>query len=372
MKRHTRPRQNKGASHVGDRFEVEIGPVAHGGFWIARHDGRVIFVRHALTGERAIVEVTEGSDGDKFWRADAVEILKAASDRVEAPCEFARPGGCGGCDFQHVALRAQRELKAEVIKEQFRRLAKMDVDVTVEAVAGDRNGLRWRTRQTYVGPGRGMRKHRSHDVIEVEDCLIARRDAREPSDASVTETVDAAGITRTFQVASDGFWQVHPGAPRALVEAVLSALDPQVGETVLDLYSGVGLFSSFLAERDTSVTAIEGEKQASEYGAGNVLKARSVTSDVATWLSQNPGETDLVVLDPPRAGAGRKVVAAVADRAPRAIAYVACDPSALARDVATFADLGYRVADLKAFDLFPMTHHVESVALLVPDRVLAE
>lgn len=371
MRRHTRPRQNKGASHVGDRFEVEIGPVAHGGFWIARHDGRVIFVRHALSGERAIVEVTEGSDGDTFWRADAVEILQASPDRVSPPCQYARPGGCGGCDFQHVRVGSQRDLKAQVIAEQFRRLAKIDVDVAVQQVPGDDHGLRWRTRQTYVGPGKRMRKHRSHDVIEVEDCLIARPDARAAGEGSITETVVAAGTERTFQVAADGFWQVHPGAPTVLVEAVLDGLDPQPGESVLDLYSGVGLFSSFLAERGASVTAIEGDQVASEYAAGNVLKARSVASDVATWLAQNPGESDLVVLDPPRAGAGRKVVTAVVDRGPRAIAYVACDPAALARDVATFAELGYRMADLKAFDLFPMTHHVEAVALLVPDRLLA-
>jgi tRNA/tmRNA/rRNA uracil-C5-methylase (TrmA/RlmC/RlmD family) len=366
VKRHTRPRQPKGASHVGERFEVEVGPVAHGGFWVARHDGRVIFVRHALTGERVVVEVTEGYDGDTFWRADAVEILSAAPERVTPPCPYAGADGCGGCDFQHVAVASQRDLKAQVIAEQFRRLAKMDVEVPVQQVPGDQDGLRWRTRQAWVGPGRGMRKHRSHDVIEVADCLIARQDAREPGEGNVTETVAAAGLERTFQVAADGFWQVHPGAPTVLVEAVLTALDPQPGETVLDLYSGVGLFSSFLAERGTTVTAIEGDQKASELGAGNVLKARSVASDVAAWLTLNPGESDLVVLDPPRAGAGRKVVTAVADRTPRAIAYVACDPAALARDVATFAEMGYRMADLKAFDLFPMTHHVEAVALLVP------
>lgn len=368
MRRQTRPRQPKGASHVGERFEVEIGPIAHGGFWIARHDGRVVFVRHGLSGERAIVEVTEGADGDAFWRADAVEILQSSEDRVAAPCEYARPGGCGGCDFQHVALPTQRDLKAQVIAEQFRRLAKLDVDVTVQPVPGDRHGLRWRTRQTYVGPGKGMRKHRSHDVIQIEDCLIARPDARGPADGSLTETVDADGIQRTFQVAADGFWQVHPGAPATLVEAVLAALEPQSGETVLDLYSGVGLFSSFLAERGAAVTAIEGDKDASEYGASNVLKARSVASEVGAWLSQNPGECDLVVLDPPRAGAGRKVVTAITDRSPRAVAYVACDPAALARDVATFAEVGYWMTDLKAFDLFPMTSHVECVALLVRSR----
>ena len=111
---------------------------------------RVVFVRHALPGERVVVEITEGTEGDRFWRGDAVEVLEASADRVAAPCPYAGPGLCGGCDFQHVSLAAQRGLKAEVVREQLRRLARLDVDVVVEPVPGDRDGLGWRTRQRYV------------------------------------------------------------------------------------------------------------------------------------------------------------------------------------------------------------------------------
>ncbi len=131
---------------VGATVEVEVGPIAHGGHHVARHEGRVIFVRHALEGERVRVLVTEGAEGASFLRGDAVEVLSASASRVEAPCPYAGPGRCGGCDFQHVAPTAQRELKAKVVREQLHRLAGIDRDVVVEAVAGDEDGLGWRTR----------------------------------------------------------------------------------------------------------------------------------------------------------------------------------------------------------------------------------
>ncbi len=376
---------------MGERYDVTAGSVAHGGHVIARvptgdtrDDGtpelRVVFVRHALPGERVTVEITEGTDGDRFWRGDAVEVLEASADRVEAPCPFSGPGACGGCDFQHVAVRAQRELKATVVREQLVRLAKLDADsplvagLVVEAVPGDENGLRWRTRQRYVGlpgGGKGMRKYRSHDVIPVDDCRIARTDARDTASGdtrTISETVTAAGETHRFDLAADGFWQVHPGAPTALTEAVLAALDPKPGESVLDLYAGVGLFAAFLADRvgaEGRVVAIEGDPQASAYSLANVPGADVSAGDVATVLaSSHPEAFDLVVLDPPREGARRPVVEAVAARTPRAVAYVACDPAALARDVAIFAEHGYTLTALRGFDLFPMTHHVECVALL--------
>jgi len=364
---------------VGERYDVVAGPIAHGGHIVARvttgpDETRVVFVRHALPGERVTVEITEGSDGDRFWRGDAVAVLEASPDRVEAPCPFSGPDRCGGCDFQHVALPAQRELKAAVVREQLVRLARLDATdpivagLGVEAVPGDIEGLRWRTRQRYVGPGKGMRKYRSHDVIPVDDCLIARTDAREPAPGTVTETVEAAGTTHAFAVAGDGFWQVHPGAPATLVEAVLGALEPRPGESVLDLYAGVGLFAAFLADRvgeNGRVVAIEGDPTASAYSTDNVPGAEVTAGDVATVLgSSYPEHFDLVVLDPPREGARRPVVEAVAAREPRAVAYVACDPAALARDIAIFAEHGYRLTALRAFDLFPMTHHVECVALL--------
>jgi tRNA/tmRNA/rRNA uracil-C5-methylase (TrmA/RlmC/RlmD family) len=361
---------------VGERFEAVAGPVAHGGYVVVRLEERVVFVRHALPGERVVVAITEGTDGDRFWRGDAVEVLEPAAERVTPPCPYAGPGKCGGCDFQHVDLAAQRRLKAAVVREQLVRLARLDPDdpllpATVEAVPGDEDGLRWRTRQSFARTPAGepaMRLHRSHDVIPVADCLITRADARRPAPGTVVEHVRG----HAFTVAADGFWQVHPGAPETLVATVLDLLDPRPGESVLDLYAGVGLFAAFLAERvgpGGRVVAIEGDRRASELSAGNVPTAEVAAGDVATVLgSAYPEPVDLVVLDPPREGARRPVVEQVVARTPRAVAYVACDPAALARDVAVFAEHGYRLAALRAFDLFPMTHHVECVALLVPAR----
>jgi tRNA/tmRNA/rRNA uracil-C5-methylase (TrmA/RlmC/RlmD family) len=328
----------------------------------------VLFVRHAIPGERVVVEVTEGTDGDRFWRADAVEVREGSPDRVTAPCPVAGPGLCGGCDFQHVSLSRQRALKGEVVAEQLRRLAGLDVPVEVEAVPGDVDGLRWRTRTRFAhlpDGRRAMRKHRSHELVPVDDCLIAAPGAESPP---VREQVSVAGAVHDFVVDAEGFWQVHPGAPLVLVETVVAMLDPQPGERVLDLYAGVGLFAAFLADRvgPGRVVAVEGHPGAARNAAENLPAGiRVVRGEVARVLASNLDEPfDLVVLDPPREGARRSVVSAVADRRPRAVAYVACDPAALARDVAFFAEHGYTLASLRAFDLFPMTHHVECVALL--------
>ena len=164
---------------------------------------------------------------------------------------------------------------------------------------------------------------------------------------------------------------MHPGAPRVLVETVLSMLEPQPGEKVMDLYSGVGLFTRFLADAvgpEGRVVAVEGDRTACGHARENLAGCRGVRIEcgsVDRVLASSYDEPfDLVVLDPPREGARRKVVEQIVDRAPRAVAYVACDPAALARDLATFSDLGYSLGALRAFDLFPMTHHVECVALL--------
>lgn len=367
--RHPRAKQPRGASRVGERFEAVVGPVAHGGHCIVRLpmsvvepvETRVVFVRHTIPGERVVLEITEGTDGDRFWRGDAVEILDPSPDRVPAPCPYAGPGLCGGCDFQHVSLDRQRALKADVVAEQIRRLAHLDVAVEVQAVPGDDDGLHWRTRQRYVslpGGGRAMRKHRSHDLVPVDTCLL---EAPSPS----THTA----LGRAFEVADGGFWQVHPGAPDTLVSTVLEMLQPQPGERCLDLYAGVGLFAGFLMDavgESGRVVAIEGDPAASELSALNCPGVVVAAGGVEQVLAASYDEPfDLVVLDPPREGARKAVVAQIADRAPRAIAYVACDPAALARDLATFAELGYQLRELRAFDLFPMTFHLECVAHLV-------
>ena len=240
----------------------------------------------------------------------------------------------------------------------------------VEPVPGDQDGLFWRTRMQYVhlpGGDKGLRKHRSHDVVLVDRCLIAHPDAREPDRSGpVVEQVETSFGSHSFTVAGDGFWQVHPGAPRVLVETVMRMLRPAAGERALDLYAGVGLFSAFLAEAvgpTGSVTAVESDGRPTSW-RGRTSRARHRCPsgrdrvDRAMHRLARSGDrepVDLVVLDPPRAGAKRQVVRAIADLAPRAVAYVACDPASLARDLGYFAELGYRLADLRAFDLFPMT-----------------
>ncbi len=377
--RRPRARAPRGASYVGQRFETEIGPVAHGGHCVARVTGeepggrdRVVFVRHAIPGERVVVEITEGSEGDRFWRGDAVSVLDPSPDRVPAPCPYAGPGACGGCDFQHVDPPAQRALKTAVVREQLQRLAGLDLDVEVEEVPP---GLRWRTRMRYVAlpeGRRGLHAHRSDEVVLVEDCLIdASSDPAQPPGGDDTrETVATSSGSHDFSLDPDGFWQSHVEAPRVLLETVLAMLRPAPGERVLDLYAGVGLFAAFLADAvgpAGRVVAVEGSRVACAHARTNLPTSVTVVQGaVERVLSSAYDEPfDLVVLDPPREGARRAVVEQVVDRAPRAVAYVACDPAALARDLATFADLGYRLASLRAFDLFPMTSHVECVAHLV-------
>ena len=397
-----RPRQRKarGDSRVGERFEAVVGPVAHGGHCIVRLDGttegpsdrpRVVFLRHAIPGERVVVEITEGTDGDRFWRGDAVEVLDASRDRVVPPCPYAGPGGCGGCDFQHVALARQRELKAAVVREQLGRLAETEVHTEVEPVPGDEDGLRWRTRiQWAVGPRgrRGLRKYRSREVVPVDDCLITRTDARAVTRAGTTLDRHAATLSTVvgervvsrrygehlFTVEADGFWQVHPGAPQVLVDTVLDLLAPRRGEVVMDLYAGVGLFARYLADAvgpTGHVLAVEGDRTAAKHAQTNlgglpgvVVEIGAVDRVLASPLPTPFSAVDLVVLDPPREGARALVVEQIVERGPRAVAYVACDPAALGRDVATFRKLGYQLTTLRALDLFPMTHHVECVALL--------
>ncbi|WDZ87626.1 class I SAM-dependent RNA methyltransferase [Micromonospora cathayae] len=397
-----------------ERVELTVGAVAPGGHCVARVDGQVVFVRHALPGERVLAEITEVHRG--FLRADAVTVLEAAPQRVEPPCRYAKPGSCGGCDLQHVAPAAQREWKESVVREQLTRLggltdAQVDaLGVTVEALPGGPLGWRSRVRYAVDAAGRaGLLKHRSHEVVPIDRCLIAHpaiqdlpvlsADGTRWPDADTVETVAstagdvtvtgyADGVStpvsgpravretaagRDWTLPASGFWQVHPAAADTLVGAVLELLDPRPGETAWDLYGGAGLFAAALAGRvdGARVTLVEAAADgvaAARENLADLPAVEVVAARVETALARRriTGPVDLVVLDPPRSGAGARVVHGLVAAGPRAVAYVACDPAAFARDVRTFAAAGWRLAALRGFDLFPMTQHVELVGLLVP------
>lgn len=393
---------------VGERHTVTIEKVAHGGHFIARHEGQVIFVRHAIPGETVEVEIT--SIGSSFVRGDAIKIMEASPDRVSPPCAFSYPGGCGGCDFQHIAVPRQRELKAEVIREQFSRIAKREIGVSVAEIG---EPLHWRTRlssATNEDGKIGFYASRTHRVIPVDDCVIATRSinfpelamrkwpARSRIEISASSTgarsiaiseahsikrdlkarmTEGEAISREdvyghqLQVSQASFWQSHESAPEVLSEVIREFV--RVGDHVLDLYGGVGLFAAALIDLvglDGSIDLVESSTSATADARRNFADFTNVkvhTGDVAHILAQIR-RADVVVLDPPREGAGREVIAKIVGIAPRAIVYVACDPAALARDTLYLQERGFSLNQLRAFDLFPMTHHVECVALFEPSQ----
>ena len=383
--------------NIGDRVAVEIGPIAHGGHCVARHEGQVIFVRHSIPGERALVEITEKTS--KFLRGNAIEILEKSSHRVTPQCAYARWDGCGGCDFQHIELEYQRELKTQIIKEQFQRIAKKEISCPVEAVE-PHNGLHWRKRMEFtVSENRklALYKARSHDVIEIDSCQIAdsrmniseinsqKLPRRSKVDVAISrsgkqtiaienrqnyELIDE-GVDQILSVSPQSFWQSHISAPRTLVDAVASFSDIQVGDHVFDLYGGVGLFTADAVKRvgvAGRVTLIELDSQAitdarrnfSEYDTVEIVES-SVDRALKKYA-----RADVIILDPPRSGAGKNVVEQIVKLKPRVITYVSCDPASLARDCAYYEVRGYRMASIRAFDLFPMTQHMECVARFIP------
>lgn len=396
---------------IGEIFRVEIEKVAHGGHFIARHEGAVIFVRHAIPGEIVEVKIT-GLD-KSFARADVVAVIEPSADRTTAPCRFS--GTCGGCDFQHIEIARQRHLKSEVIAEQFARIAKMEIDVEVEEVSSP---LQWRTRYAASTNDRGeagFKASRSNTVIPISSCpilvpeidfptlpfedisagqrlevalgsdglrSIARMKERvgRTSERAVPEIIEGSPHLnyqvgeRNYRVSQSSFWQSNISAPQVLVNAVMEFVDVKAGDHLLDLYGGVGLFAGAalsLVGAGGRIDIVEGSSSATRDAAINFDGVSNVhihTGDVVRALKKFK-RADVVILDPPRTGAGKDVIKILATLAVRSIVYVACDPAALARDTTYLKDVGYHLERLRAFDLFPMTHHIESVALFTLSKV---
>ncbi|WP_395246116.1 class I SAM-dependent RNA methyltransferase [Agromyces sp. MMS24-K17] len=409
----------------GPVLDLEVQRIAHGGVGVARHEGRVVFVSDAIPGERVRARVVDASR-DRFWRADTVEVLDASPDRrphvwPEASVDRAPEDRPGGAEFGHIRLARQRELKAEVLQESLARMAGEERDVLVEAVdpalAPDVDpdlGTGWRTRvRLHVdAEGRvGPYAARSHRVITVDDLPLAdpalraavdldafrrgldRIDLIAPSTGGAIELVHGPDLRpataddieervgdRSFRLSRGGFWQVHRGAAATLTAAVQDLVDParfDPDADNLDLYGGVGLLAAAVGDRfgpDVRITTVEADERATAHAAHNLAEWRNAqarTARVDRFLGRGAAadaprgrSTATIVLDPPRSGAGREVVERLVALAPAQLVYVACDPVALARDLGTFRELGYGLEAIRAFDLFPNTHHVEAVARL--------
>lgn len=460
------------------RLTVTVGPVAHGGHCVARHDGRVIFVRHAIPGETVEIVVTDQGEDAKFWRGDVTRVVEASPERVDhfwPEADALRAGTrnaspVGGAEFGHVSRSGQLALKTSVVREQLERLGGLSTD-SIDALFGagvedvdatgnaeQQAGLGWRTRVGFaVTPSGklGMHAHRSHTILPVQEMPLAlpainelrlweldftgieRVEVAAPANGSgvlvllaptpgLSEKAAGAAVKRVarflaaletapsvarwnpensaievingrgwvkettadheFLITGDGFWQIHRNAPKVLTDAALGYLLQggylNDGADVADLYAGAGLFTAPLADavgNDGSVLSVEGSPGTSrdarknlhaseqvEILQGRVEKILGTQSRASQTAGGQRRRFDAVVLDPPRAGAGKAVVRALVATSPSAIAYVSCDPAAFARDVKYFANAGWKIEKLRAFDLYPHTHHVETVALLVP------
>jgi tRNA/tmRNA/rRNA uracil-C5-methylase (TrmA/RlmC/RlmD family) len=396
---------------IGEIIRVEIEKVAHGGHFIARYQGAVIFVRHAIPGEIVEVEVT--GLGKSFVRGDVVAVIEPSPHRVAAPCKYA--GTCGGCDFQHVDIARQRQLKSDVIAEQFARIAKMEIDVEVEEIS---TPLHWRTRYAASTNAQGIpgfKASRKNEVVAISTCpvlipeidfstlpvdkfegnqrievaiasdgsrSVAKSAQREGRTAERAKPEQVEGSEQLFyevnqvkyRVSQSSFWQSNISAPATLVEAVLDFASLKAGDHILDLYGGVGLFAGAaldLIGPGGRVDIVEGSAAATRDAAFNfegvsnvVIHTGDVLREIKKFKSAN-----IVILDPPRTGAGKDVIERLATLGARSIVYVACDPAALARDTTYLKDAGYHLENLRSFDLFPMTHHIESVALYTLTKV---
>ena len=402
----------------GKTVEIDVTNVAHGGIAVARHDGRVIFVSDAIPGERVVARISDDSK-KSFWRAETVSVVTPSEHRrphiwSAASVERAPENRAGGAEFGHIAIGHQRELKRLVLADSLHRMAGVESDVVVEAIPGPDDGTGWRTRlRLHVAADGtlGPFAARSHHVISVKDVPLATPEvatiapldesfkgsthvdvvapsagnayvlagdstsASRPKRHAITEVVG----DREFRLDVHSFWQVHRHAAQTLMTAVQDAIDPQLFDpraANLDLYGGVGLLAAALGDRfgnHTRITTVESDSLSTDYAAENLAEwsgASAITARVDRYLRElAKARTTLdgatVVLDPPRSGAGKDVVDSLVRFSPAQVVYVACDPVALARDVALFRVRGYELARLRAFDLFPNTHHVEAVASLV-------
>lgn len=396
----------------GPELVLRTGAPANGGSCVARHDGRVVFVRYALPQELVRVRVT--SQRGSYWHADAVEVLEPSADRIPSLCPVAGPDGAGCCDLAFAEPAAVRLIKGQVVANQLERLGDYRWDGAAEAV-GSGSALGWRTRlQLDVGPDGCAGLHRYHSTELVTDLRCAQLppgmvagldgprwrpgdrlhvviddDGRrhvvtttpgERGSAPETSVVEGDRLSvqrvgnRVWRLPVTGFWQSHREAAAtysALVREWAAGDGSLPGaRRAWDLYGGAGLFAAALADvvgQTGRVHTVDTARSAS--GAARAaladLKAVTVVSgSVRGFLAGQSGSVDVAVLDPPRAGAGRQVIDLLARSGVPRIIHIGCEAASFARDIGLYRGHGYRVEAIRVFDAFPLTHHVECVAVL--------
>jgi len=402
----------EGVTLILSDFEIAVEKLVYGGEGLGRLEGRAVLAPFVLPGERVRLRAVAEKPG--LVRAELLEVLAAAPERVAPPCPYFMR--CGGCYYQHAPYEMQLALKRGILEDQLRRIGKIASLAEIGVVAGEPWGYRNRV-QLHVGKGAlGYLQSQSHKLCPIESCPIGSpaingaiailremlRDPRWPRflraielftneteiQLSVLETdhpvarrffdwcaerisglvsgaLDYHAAGHVWRVSHRSFFQVNRFLIDRLVE---TALDGAEGQTALDLYAGVGLFSLALARRFGSVTAVEsGARSAADlrFNAERAgLGLRVEQTDAEAWLEQLATAPDFVLLDPPRAGIGKRMVERLAQLRPPRLAIVSCDPATLARDLAGLAGAGYRIVSLTLVDLFPQTYHLETVAHL--------
>lgn len=383
---------------------LTTGPAANGGSCVARHDGRVVFVRHALPGETVRARVV--SERGSYWHAEVVEVITPSDDRIDPLCPIAGVDGSGCCDLAFVAPEAARRIKGAVVANQLDRLAGYQWQGVAEPI-GDGAATRWRTRVRLdvSAAGRaGFHRYHSAELAESLDCaqlsagMLDGLDRPWPPGAQLHVAVDDVGHRHVVQsgprngrkagtqvveggyeavqviggrrwtVPVTAFWQAHRDAPQTYSALIGEAAAAQPGMTAWDLYGGAGVFAAVLAQAvgDTGRVLTVDTSRASARSARSALadlpQVSVVTDSVRRALAGERGGADVAVLDPPRAGAGREVIEQLTG-VPRII-HIGCEAASFARDVGEYLRRGYTVENLRVFDSFPLTHHVECVAVL--------
>ena len=375
----------------GDLIEATVEKLVPGGEGLARVDGQAVFVPGGLPGERIRAPV---ADRRRRWmRTGSPRILEASDDRREAFCPLF--GECGGCLWQHLEYSAQLRAKESFVREALARQGGIPEEdqPAIRTVASRPRNYRCRIRPRIRSDGRpGFRASGSHRVVPIPHCPIAvdavndffadpRMEPGGPTEPVVfgqgrrhwvsgrDDEARAELGGRTFRFPPDAFFQSNLDPLEDLVDFVLSGIDPDERRLALDLYGGVGLFGSYLADRFDAVIGVERDRRAREAWIRHVgIRGTFHTSSLEAWATGAAAvRPDFIVVDPPRSGLSPPVRGTLKSLAARNLAYVSCDPVTQARDLYDLGSGGYRIAALGLFDLYPQTPHVETVALLRRD-----